>query len=58
MTSIFASLSRFLFAGYRSASHVCKNRVTGQEVEDALCDQTRRPEGEVEPCNTHRCPAK
>ncbi|XP_034240301.1 protein madd-4-like [Thrips palmi] len=44
--------------GYRSASHVCKNRVTGLEVEDALCDQTRRPEGEVEPCNTHRCPAK
>lgn len=37
---------------------ICRNRITGLDVDDALCGLTNRPEPTVVPCNTHMCPAK
>uniref|UniRef100_A0A1A9V4U8 Ig-like domain-containing protein n=1 Tax=Glossina austeni TaxID=7395 RepID=A0A1A9V4U8_GLOAU len=37
---------------------MCRNRVTGTDVEDALCNAANRPEPTVELCNTHTCPPR
>ncbi|XP_046805038.1 protein madd-4 isoform X2 [Lucilia cuprina] len=36
----------------------CRSRVTGAEVDDALCNVANRPEPSVELCNTHTCPPR
>lgn len=36
----------------------CRNRVTGVDVEDQLCNETQRPDMQVIQCNMIKCPAK
>ena len=36
----------------------CRNRVTGVDVEESLCNAALRPEPTVVQCNTHLCPPK
>jgi ADAMTS-like protein 1/3 len=36
----------------------CKNRLTGADVEESLCNAASRPESTVVQCNTHACPPK
>ncbi|XP_037882700.1 protein madd-4 isoform X2 [Glossina fuscipes] len=44
--------------GYKMSRVMCRNRVTGTDVEDALCNAANRPEPTVELCNTHTCPPR
>ncbi|XP_055381952.1 protein madd-4 [Condylostylus longicornis] len=44
--------------GYKMSQPICKNRVTGYEVEDSLCSGITRPEPSVVQCNTHTCPPR
>ncbi|XP_058981163.1 protein madd-4 isoform X1 [Musca domestica] len=44
--------------GYKMSRVVCRSRVSGTEVEDALCNAANRPEPSVELCNTHTCPPR
>nr|XP_013105618.1 unnamed protein product [Stomoxys calcitrans] len=44
--------------GYKMPRIVCRNRITGIEVEDTLCHAANRPEPSVELCNTHTCPPR
>lgn len=37
---------------------VCRNRLTGADVEESLCNHGSRPEPTVVQCNTHACPPK
>ncbi|VEN64005.1 unnamed protein product, partial [Callosobruchus maculatus] len=37
---------------------VCKNRVTGDEVEEELCNDSQKPQSTVVECNVHNCPPK
>uniref|UniRef100_A0A182MQ69 ADAMTS cysteine-rich domain-containing protein n=1 Tax=Anopheles culicifacies TaxID=139723 RepID=A0A182MQ69_9DIPT len=40
------------------AMPTCRNRVTGVDVEESLCNASSRPEPTVVQCNTHLCPPK
>ncbi|XP_055302398.1 protein madd-4 isoform X5 [Sitodiplosis mosellana] len=44
--------------GYKMSRPLCRNRMTGQEVEESLCNAVMRPEPAVVQCNTHSCPPK
>lgn len=44
--------------GYKMAVPTCKNRLTGADVEESLCNAASRPESTVVQCNTHACPPK
>lgn len=44
--------------GYKMAVPTCKNRLTGADVEESLCNSASRPESTVVQCNTHACPPK
>ncbi|GLV43482.1 no long nerve cord [Carabus blaptoides fortunei] len=44
--------------GYKMSRPVCKNRVSGTEVEEQLCNASQRPEANVIQCNTHKCPPR
>lgn len=44
--------------GYKMAVPTCKNRLTGADVEESLCNAASRPETTVVQCNTHACPPK
>ncbi|XP_054082608.1 ADAMTS-like protein 1 isoform X4 [Zeugodacus cucurbitae] len=44
--------------GYKMSQPVCRNRVTGVEVEDSMCNGPQRPEPSVLLCNTHTCPPR
>ncbi|XP_058177260.1 protein madd-4 [Anopheles ziemanni] len=44
--------------GYKMAMPTCRNRVTGVDVEESLCNASSRPEPTVVQCNTHLCPPK
>lgn len=37
---------------------MCRNRLTGADVEESLCNHALRPEPSVVQCNTHACPPK
>lgn len=57
----FNNLSFSLFyisIGYKMAVPTCKNRLTGSDVEESLCNAASRPESTVVQCNTHACPPK
>lgn len=53
-------LTKFFFrnTGYKMAMPNCRNRVTGVDVEESLCNAALRPEPTVVQCNTHLCPPK
>ncbi|KAJ8963231.1 hypothetical protein NQ318_018697 [Aromia moschata] len=42
--------------GYKMSRPVCQNRVTGDEVEEELCNDSQRPDSTVVECNVHSCP--
>ncbi|XP_039277777.1 ADAMTS-like protein 1 isoform X2 [Nilaparvata lugens] len=44
--------------GYRMSTVVCKNRVTGSQVEAQLCNASQQPDANLVECNMHRCPPK
>ncbi|EDW11993.2 uncharacterized protein Dmoj_GI17443, isoform B [Drosophila mojavensis] len=44
--------------GYKMSRPVCKNRLTGADVDTMLCNAANRPENSVVPCNTHSCPPR
>lgn len=44
--------------GYKMSRSVCLNRVSGEEVEEQLCNLMQKPDASVVPCNTHSCPPK
>ncbi|ALC40371.1 CG31619 [Drosophila busckii] len=44
--------------GYKMSNPVCRNRLTGADVDLTLCSQANRPESSVVPCNTHSCPPR
>ncbi|XP_054277879.1 protein madd-4-like [Macrosteles quadrilineatus] len=44
--------------GYKMSQAVCRNRVTGADVDSQLCNASQQPEPQVVECNTHRCPPK
>lgn len=37
---------------------ICRDRRSGAEVVESLCNHLVRPEPAVIPCNTHLCPSK
>lgn len=47
-----------VFIGYKMSVPMCRNRLTGAEVEESLCNHALRPEPTVVQCNTHACPPK
>ncbi|XP_067620933.1 protein madd-4-like isoform X2 [Eurosta solidaginis] len=44
--------------GYKMSHAICRNRVTGVEVDDSMCIGPQRPEPAVLLCNTHTCPPR
>ncbi|XP_063699657.1 protein madd-4 isoform X2 [Culicoides brevitarsis] len=44
--------------GYKMSMPACRNRITGTEVEDSLCNASNKPEPQIVTCNTHLCPPK
>ncbi|KAK9728281.1 ADAMTS cysteine-rich domain [Popillia japonica] len=44
--------------GYKMSRPICLNRVTGEEVEEQLCNESQKPESAIVECNTHNCPPK
>ncbi|KAH8286812.1 hypothetical protein KR044_003966, partial [Drosophila immigrans] len=44
--------------GYKMARPICRNRLTGADVDEMLCSVANRPEPSVVPCNTHSCPPR
>ncbi|XP_037909605.1 ADAMTS-like protein 1 isoform X2 [Hermetia illucens] len=44
--------------GYKMSRPKCRNRVTGEDVEDSLCSAVVQPEPAIVKCNTHLCPAR
>ncbi|KAG8287195.1 peptidase activity protein [Homalodisca vitripennis] len=42
--------------GYKMSQAVCRNRVTGADVDAQLCNASQQPEPQVVECNSHRCP--
>lgn len=47
-----------ILKGYKMAVPTCKNRLTGADVEESLCNAASRPETTVVQCNNHACPPK
>ncbi|KAF7267693.1 hypothetical protein GWI33_019181 [Rhynchophorus ferrugineus] len=37
---------------------LCQNRLTGDEVEEELCNDSQKPDTTVVECNIHTCPPK
>lgn len=37
---------------------ICQNRVSGEEVDEQLCNVSQRPDSAIVSCNTHACPPK
>jgi hypothetical protein len=48
----------YFSSGYRMSRPVCRNRVTGLEVEEQLCNAAQKPALNTVPCNPQRCPPK
>lgn len=44
--------------GYKMSRPLCQNRVTGEEVEEKLCNEAQKLESTILPCNKHNCPPK
>ncbi|XP_068083512.1 protein madd-4 [Anabrus simplex] len=44
--------------GRRMSRAVCKNRLTGAEVEEQLCNASQKPDRKVTECNTQPCPPR
>ncbi|XP_072391161.1 protein madd-4 isoform X2 [Diabrotica undecimpunctata] len=44
--------------GYKMSRPLCQNRLTGDEVEEKLCNESQKPDSTVVECNTHNCPPK
>ncbi|XP_030381112.1 protein madd-4 [Scaptodrosophila lebanonensis] len=44
--------------GYKISRPICRNRLTGADVDETLCSVANRPEPSVLPCNTHSCPPR
>ncbi|XP_046398762.1 ADAMTS-like protein 1 isoform X4 [Ischnura elegans] len=44
--------------GYKMSRPVCRNRVSGKESDEQLCNAAQRPAPKIVECNTQRCPAK
>ncbi|XP_015837335.1 protein madd-4 isoform X3 [Tribolium castaneum] len=44
--------------GYKMSRPLCQNRVTGEEVEEELCNESQKPDSTIVECNTHNCPPK
>lgn len=47
-----------VITGYKMSQAVCRNRVTGIDMDAKLCNAAQQPEPQVVECNTHRCPPK
>lgn len=52
------SVTLLVILGYKMSQAVCRNRVSGADVDAQLCNASQQPEPQVVECNTHRCPAK
>lgn len=37
---------------------ICRDRITGMDVDETLCDAASRPDPVVIDCNLHICPPK
>ncbi|CAG9568728.1 unnamed protein product [Danaus chrysippus] len=44
--------------GYKMSLAVCRDRLTGLDAPEELCDGSRKPASAVVRCNTHPCPFK
>ncbi|XP_060665273.1 LOW QUALITY PROTEIN: protein madd-4 [Drosophila nasuta] len=44
--------------GYKMSRPICRNRLTGADVDETLCSVANRLEPSVVPCNTHSCPPR
>ncbi|XP_045473745.1 protein madd-4 isoform X3 [Harmonia axyridis] len=44
--------------GYKMSRPVCQNRISGEEVDEQLCNDSQKPDSTVIPCNNHNCPAR
>lgn len=52
------AICSIVLAGYKMSRPVCQNRLTGEEVEEELCNDSQKPDSTVAECNTHNCPPK
>ncbi|XP_066139353.1 protein madd-4 isoform X1 [Euwallacea fornicatus] len=44
--------------GYKMSRPTCQNRISGEEVQDDLCNDSQKPDSTIVECNTHGCPPK
>nr|XP_021208563.1 protein madd-4 isoform X1 [Bombyx mori] len=44
--------------GYKMSLAVCRDRLTGSDAPEELCDASSKPQTSVMRCNTHPCPFK
>ncbi|XP_061705546.1 protein madd-4 isoform X3 [Cydia pomonella] len=44
--------------GYKMSLAVCRDRLTGSDAPEQLCDASSKPQASIVPCNTHPCPFK
>ncbi|KAG7296503.1 hypothetical protein JYU34_020277 [Plutella xylostella] len=44
--------------GYKMTLAVCRDRLTGSDAPEELCDASSKPQASVVRCNTHPCPYK
>ncbi|XP_053620196.1 protein madd-4-like isoform X4 [Plodia interpunctella] len=44
--------------GYKMSLAVCRDRLTGSDAPEELCDASSKPQASVVRCNTHPCPFK
>ncbi|RVE47991.1 hypothetical protein evm_007303 [Chilo suppressalis] len=44
--------------GYKMSLAVCRDRLTGSDAPEELCDASSKPHASVVRCNTHPCPFK
>uniref|UniRef100_T1JMY3 ADAMTS cysteine-rich domain-containing protein n=1 Tax=Strigamia maritima TaxID=126957 RepID=T1JMY3_STRMM len=52
-----SSCSATCGGGAQRIKAVCKNKRTGEEVDERLCDLSKKPPSRTRPCNTDKCPA-
>lgn len=57
---LFLNKKRFIcfFLGHKMGRPICRDRVTGMDVDETLCDAASKPDSVVIDCNLHICPPK
>lgn len=51
-------VSNLRFSGYKMSKAVCKNRLSGEEMDELLCNVSEKPAAKIVECNDAPCSSK